>query len=40
MKIEYSNGFYVGDVVNGNKHGKGKYYWSSGVKYDGDWVND
>ncbi|MFZ6818144.1 hypothetical protein [Undibacterium sp. Ji22W] len=31
---------YVGEFLNGNKHGKGTYKWSNGGRYEGEWVND
>lgn len=40
--INYLSGEkYEGYVNNMNlKHGKGTYYWKSGNRYTGDWVND
>lgn len=42
---EYSNGFYLGEVLNGKRHGYGFYYWypksssriSDGTLYMGYW---
>ena len=31
---------YVGSVVNGELHGQGTYYWTSGEKHKGTFVND
>ncbi|OQA33914.1 MAG: MORN repeat protein [Betaproteobacteria bacterium ADurb.Bin341] len=31
---------YVGEVLDGKKHGKGTYIWASGNRYEGEWVND
>jgi hypothetical protein len=30
---------YVGDELNGKRHGKGIYYYSNGDTYDGDWLD-
>ena len=38
-EIEYENGKYVGEILNGEKHGFGTYYWDSGSRYVGKWVN-
>ena len=29
---------YEGEIVDGYRHGKGKYTWNDGVEYEGDWV--
>ncbi|KAL7979222.1 hypothetical protein Chor_015246 [Crotalus horridus] len=29
---------YVGDFVNGDRHGHGKFFFASGAMYDGEWV--
>jgi len=31
---------YTGGILNGKKHGKGKFVTSDGIVYEGDWVND
>jgi hypothetical protein len=31
---------YTGDFLNGNKHGRGVYIWSTGARYEGSWLND
>ena len=31
---------YQGDLVNGVRQGKGKYYFENGDKYEGDWKNN
>merc|ERR1712168_432295 len=36
-KWTYVNGEYVGDGVNGKRHGKGKYTWTTGEKFKGRW---
>lgn len=39
--MEYENGDkYEGDFEFGKKHGQGKYDWSDGDYYDGEWRND
>ena len=40
QELKFSNGRYVGQVVNGLREGKGILYWNNGYKYDGDWNND
>ena len=37
---EYNNGVYEGQLVNGKRHGKGKFTWTGGDVYEGDWVDD
>lgn len=29
---------YIGDFVNGKRHGHGKFIYASGAVYDGEWV--
>ncbi|XP_058141762.1 radial spoke head 10 homolog B isoform X2 [Dasypus novemcinctus] len=31
---------YVGEFVNGNRHGHGKFYYASGAVYEGGWVSN
>ncbi|XP_006889690.1 PREDICTED: radial spoke head 10 homolog B2 [Elephantulus edwardii] len=31
---------YVGDFVNGSRHGHGKFYYASGAVYEGEWVSN
>ncbi|XP_020820963.2 radial spoke head 10 homolog B [Phascolarctos cinereus] len=31
---------YVGDFVNGDRHGRGKFFYASGAMYDGEWVSN
>ena len=31
---------YVGDFVNGQRHGHGKFYYASGATYEGEWVSN
>ena len=40
MRIDYDNGYYIGDVdSNDERHGFGTYYWNNGERYEGDWVH-
>jgi len=36
-ELTWSNGKYVGDIVNGTRNGYGRMIWSSGDKYVGQW---
>ena len=38
-KIQYSNGYYIGEFKNKKKDGQGTYVWNSGGKYIGEWKN-
>ncbi|XP_011912698.1 PREDICTED: LOW QUALITY PROTEIN: radial spoke head 10 homolog B-like [Cercocebus atys] len=31
---------YIGESVNGLRHGRGKFYYASGAVYDGEWVSN
>ncbi|XP_054416149.1 radial spoke head 10 homolog B2 isoform X3 [Pongo abelii] len=31
---------YIGEFVNGYRHGHGKFYYASGAVYDGEWVSN
>ncbi|EHH52001.1 hypothetical protein EGM_12361, partial [Macaca fascicularis] len=31
---------YIGEFVNGHRHGRGKFYHASGAVYDGEWVSN
>ncbi|XP_062944363.1 radial spoke head 10 homolog B [Cynocephalus volans] len=31
---------YVGEFVNGCRHGHGKFYYASGAMYDGEWISN
>uniref|UniRef100_A0A2K5J907 Radial spoke head 10 homolog B n=1 Tax=Colobus angolensis palliatus TaxID=336983 RepID=A0A2K5J907_COLAP len=31
---------YIGEFVNGHRHGRGKFYYASGAVYDGKWVSN
>ncbi|XP_074057016.1 radial spoke head 10 homolog B isoform X2 [Macrotis lagotis] len=31
---------YVGEFVNGDRHGHGKFFYASGAMYDGEWVSN
>lgn len=38
-RIEFDNGdVYEGEMVNGLRHGKGKYTWANGDFYEGEWA--
>ena len=39
-EIQYSDGIYKGEIVNGKRHGYGIYTWNNGDIYEGDWVDD
>ena len=38
-KIQYSNGYYIGEFKNKKEDGQGTYVWNSGDKYTGEWKN-
>lgn len=38
--LRFDYGVYVGQVLNGKRHGKGKFNWSNGKVYEGDWLDD
>ncbi|XP_077614705.1 radial spoke head 10 homolog B-like [Crocuta crocuta] len=31
---------YIGEFVNGERHGHGKFYYASGAMYEGEWVSN
>lgn len=31
---------YIGQMRNGMRHGKGKFYYQDGAYYDGEWTQD
>ena len=37
---EQETGFYLGDLVDGKKDGKGVFLYTSGEKYIGEWKDD
>ena len=40
-RVEYDGGdVYEGEILNGKRHGKGKYTWSDGSFYEGEWKDD
>ena len=39
-KLNYSNGYYEGELINNKKHGKGISYYANGDKHDGDYKDD
>ena len=38
-KLEFVHGTYEGDLMNGKKHGVGKFVWSQGGTYEGEFHN-
>ena len=41
QEIEYENGVkYIGETVEGSRHGRGRNIWPNGDKYEGEWSND
>jgi hypothetical protein len=38
--IKYENGQYLGDLKEQKRHGQGRFFWASGNKYVGTWVDD
>ena len=40
QELQYSDGKYIGQVIDGKANGKGIWYGNSGSKYEGDWRND
>ena len=36
-KIQYSNGYYIGEFKNKKEDGQGTYVWNYGDKYIGEW---
>ena len=39
VRVNYNNGYYVGEMKNGYRDGIGTYYWNDGDKYSGGWKN-
>ena len=39
-KKQFSDGHYIGDMLNKLRHGKGTFFWETGGVYKGDWVDD
>jgi len=37
--LNYTNGTYAGDVLDGVEHGTGTFTWNNGNSYSGNWVN-
>ena len=37
--IHFENGRYIGDLKDGQPHGKGKMMWNDHTVYDGEWVD-
>ena len=40
QEIEYDDGKYIGQVLNGLREGKGIIYWNNGDRLECDWRND
>lgn len=39
-RINFSDGsYYIGEILYGSPHGKGKYFWKNGNWHEGDWKN-
>ena len=38
--LRIQNAVYIGQVLNGKRHGKGIQIWDDGAKYEGSWEND
>ena len=38
--FKYKEGVYFGNYINGQRHGKGKFYFNDGSYYEGYWKND
>ena len=39
QRLDYSDGYYYGEVEGGEENGFGIFYWNSGNRYEGDWLN-
>ena len=37
---DYPNGWYYGELVQGQRHGQGMFFWPNGSVYMGGWNND
>ncbi len=37
---EYSDGYYIGELKYGTRHGRGKYFYNNGNWDEGEWSND
>jgi len=38
--LRFADGHYMGDLVNGLRHGLGVMIYKSGRRYEGHWAND
>ena len=38
-KITYRDGYYYGEVKNGEENGTGTFFWNDGDRYEGGWLN-
>jgi hypothetical protein len=37
--LDFPDGYYMGETLNGLMHGKGIRYWNNGKKWEGTWEN-
>ena len=40
QKVEYSDGFYTGELIDGKKQGFGRYQYKDGTYHEGDFDDD
>ena len=41
VRKDYNNGdYYIGELMNGSRHGRGKYFYVNGDWEEGEWNND
>jgi hypothetical protein len=41
QRIDYDDGdYYIGEIRNGQRNGRGKYFYTNGSWNEGDWIND
>ena len=38
--LEFENGRFIGFIKDNKRNGKGKYVWTDGNEFEGDWVDD
>ena len=38
--LQIGDKVYTGEILNGQRHGKGTQIWNDGAKYEGSWKND
>ena len=39
QRLDYTDGYYYGDVANGEENGVGIFEWNTGDRYEGNWLN-